>query len=188
MGDRSGRSGRRTPLSIILELDRLEQLFDVSGFEIGGARPRVVPGLDEAFAVTRAEDPRRPVQLSIRLSAAAAADVDEPEARLAVASYCGLRAREVEREKDALMSDGRSSLGIGILVLAVGLIVSQAIHHVDLPEQLDTFLGDGLFLVVAWVGLWYPIDTLLYGRRDAGRRAAAWRSLQRASVSIATFE
>ncbi len=182
MGERGRGPTTRSPVDVTIEVDRLEQLFEASHFDVHDARPRVVAGLEEAFAATRAEHHRRPVRLLVRLPAAAVADLDVDDTRRTVAAYCELRALEVERERDAIVRDGRHSLGTGLVILAVGLIVSQSIHHIELPEQLDVFLADGLFLVVAWVGLWYPIDTLLYSRREAGRRAGAWRSLERADV------
>ncbi|HEY1656199.1 MAG TPA: hypothetical protein VGF86_13925, partial [Candidatus Tumulicola sp.] len=30
-------------------------------------------------------------------------------------------------------------------------------------------LGDGFFLVIAWVGLWYPLDALVHYRRQSAR-------------------
>jgi hypothetical protein len=48
------------------------------------------------------------------------------------------------------------------------------------PKELRDFLGNGLFLVVAWVGLWYPLDTLFY----AGRPHRAERKLLRALSDV----
>ncbi|MGH8984340.1 MAG: hypothetical protein ACRDY6_10770 [Acidimicrobiia bacterium] len=46
---------------------------------------------------------------------------------------------------------------------AVGLALSQATLHSDeLPDSVRIFFGEGLFLVAAWVGIWYPLDVLLY--------------------------
>ena len=185
MADGARASGRRRPpLEIPVEVHHVEQLFEAPAFDFRHPRPRVAAGLEEAYAATRTGDHRRPVRLAVRLPAASMVGVDAVEVGRGIAAYCELRAVEVEREKAAHFRDGRHSLGIGVAILAAGLIISQAIHHAALPEELDTFLGDGLFLVIAWVGLWYPLDTMLYSRREAGRRAAAWRALERADVTL----
>jgi hypothetical protein len=47
-----------------------------------------------------------------------------------------------------------------VFLSLAGAIVRSA------PEAVrDVFGDDGLFVVVAWVGLWYPLDTLFYSGR-----------------------
>jgi hypothetical protein len=57
------------------------------------------------------------------------------------------------------------TLLVGIAILACFLILSQAVLNSSVPSGLREFLGDGLFLVAAWVGMWYPLETLLYSGR-----------------------
>ena len=69
-----------------------------------------------------------------------------------------------------------STLLSGVVVLFIGLVLSETVLRSKVPKELRDFLGNGLFLVVAWVGLWYPLDTLFY----AGRPHRAERKLLRA--------
>ncbi len=166
-----------------MRVDRLDQLFDAGPFRHGDRAPRVEAALDEAYAVVRHSDRRAGVRL--RIEAPEHDDsVDPDRVGSAVATYCALRAAAVDREHRAATRDGRSALLVGLIILAVGLLVSQAIHRTSLPEELTTVLADGLFLVVAWVGLWYPIDTLLYTRREIRHRAEAWHRLGAADLDL----
>ena len=45
--------------------------------------------------------------------------------------------------------------------------------NTGLPSAIRAFLGDGLFLVAAWVGMWYPLDTLIYTGRP--HHLESWR-------------
>ena len=46
------------------------------------------------------------------------------------------------------------------------------------------FLGQGVFLVVAWVGLWYPLDTLLWTPRVQMRQRKALQAIRVMEVSV----
>lgn len=50
-------------------------------------------------------------------------------------------------------------------MLAVGLAPSELVLNSGLPSGIRNFLGDGSFLVAAWVGMWSPLDTLIYTGR-----------------------
>jgi hypothetical protein len=171
-----------------VELDRVDQLFQAPEFDYHDTHPRVMGGLDEAYDEVRAGHHRNPVTLTVRLPPDTLADLDQDDLRSGISTYCLLRADEVDHETAALSRDGWSSLPIGVAILFVGLVVSQAVNHANLPEELDTFLADGVFLVIAWVGFWYPLDTLLYTRRAADRRADAWRDLADADITFAPWQ
>jgi hypothetical protein len=83
----------------------------------------------------------------------------------AVRRYCTARIDRIDRELRALRREGFSSLWIGLLSLASGLLLSEAFRRSSLPETVRVFFGDGVFLLVAWVGMWYPLDLLFYARR-----------------------
>jgi hypothetical protein len=55
----------------------------------------------------------------------------------------------------------------------------------SLPSPVRDFLGeDGLFVVVGWVGLWYPIETLLYSQRPYRQEIAVLRLIRRMQIEI----
>jgi hypothetical protein len=48
-----------------------------------------------------------------------------------------------------------------MILFVGGLAVSTAITQSSDPSLIKTFFGDGLAVVVAWIGAWYPLDTLI---------------------------
>ena len=121
---------------------------------------------------------RRPATgtVTIELPADKATEDVERGVRQAFARYCEAGIAQVERELAAISRDGWQTLMSGAVVLFFGLVLSEAVLRSKVPKELRDFLGNGLFLVVAWVGLWYPLDTLFY----AGRPHRAERKLLQA--------
>jgi hypothetical protein len=83
----------------------------------------------------------------------------------AVGRYCRLRLRETENELRATLRDTRRALVVGMIVLVVGLALSGAVLASGLPHAIRTLFGDGLFVVMAWVGAWYPLDVFIHQTR-----------------------
>ena len=87
----------------------------------------------------------------------------------AVRRYCELRLRRADREHDLVWRQGKRSLLSGSLLFAVGIALSYAFTRPAMGEPANDLLGSGVFLVVAWVGLWYPLDLLFIAREQAKR-------------------
>jgi hypothetical protein len=87
----------------------------------------------------------------------------------AVRRYCELRMRRANREHNLIWRQGKRSLLSGSLLFVIGIALSYAFTGPVLGELVEGLLGHGVFLVVAWVGLWYPLDLLLIAREQAKR-------------------
>jgi len=48
---------------------------------------------------------------------------------------------------------------------------SCGIPRADVPQFWQDLLGNGVFLVIGWVGLWYPLDLLFFARQPLKREA-----------------
>lgn len=87
--------------------------------------------------------------------------VDDPTSliRDAVHNYFAYRANLANLEFRRLMRQGRTSLTIGALFLAVCLVGSGLLaRH---PAALTPYLREGL-LIVGWVAMWRPLEIYLY--------------------------
>ena len=51
----------------------------------------------------------------------------------------------------------------------MGIALSYVFSQPQMGEFGGDLLGSGVFLVVAWVGLWYPLDLLFIAREQANR-------------------
>lgn len=152
------------PLELLLELDSPAQLFSVrEGTPRRGAS--LVPGMEYLLNEIKGASGRRPVRTTIVLPPDEVEAGTEEGVREAIAWYCRFWLRHEANEMRAEQRDGRRALVVGLVVLAIGLFVSQMLSGGSIPSDLRLLLGEGVFLVVAWVALWYPLDVLLYGRR-----------------------
>ena len=86
----------------------------------------------------------------------------EERIRRAIERYCDLRETESQSERAALRRVGLAALAVGLPILFVGLALYTLLHRTHATDLLRIYVGNGILLVTAWVGLWYPLDTLLH--------------------------
>lgn len=163
------RTRRRPPTDVVIELDNVDELFtaDPRGLLAGGHR--IDSGMDELVErfLTQKEvtaDQRIVLNIATECSDEQAAQVVE-----AVRRYCGLRLRRATREHDLIWRQGKRSLFSGSLLFVSGIALSFLFTRPEMGWLANELLGNGVFLVVAWVGLWYPLDLLFIAREQAKR-------------------
>lgn len=77
--------------------------------------------------------------------------------------FCSYKIDQIENEKKELAREGLHALQSGGIFLAVSLILATLVQRLALlPDLLQEFAVEGL-LIVGWVGLWHPIELLIYG-------------------------
>jgi hypothetical protein len=177
---------------IVVHLGSPEELFVVDPLTPLSvperAQVRAVPGAEELLAEVLGR-PRisrsRRVVLTLPAPAAAEADLT---ARLetALRRWCAARTFRVERDSRALWRQGLWSLRSGLVLFVVGLVLSTNFLDPDVPQFLQDVLGNGVFLVIAWIGLWYPLDLLLFARSPAKREMRALDALATMPVEVRT--
>ena len=102
--------------------------------------------------------------------------------------WCAARIERVERESRSLWRQGLWSLRGGTVLFVVGLVLSTGFLEPDIPQFLQDVLGNGIFLVVAWIGLWYPLDLLFFARSPAKREMRALDVLATMPVEVRARE
>ena len=83
-----------------------------------------------------------------------------------------------------LWRQGLRSLRPGTVLFLVGLLFSTDFLEPDVPAFLQQVLGNGVFLVIAWVGLWYPLDLLFFARLPLNREKRALKVLARIPIEV----
>lgn len=151
-----------------------------------GERVRAVPGVEELLAEILGR-PRiarsRRVVLTLPGSAAVEPDL-AGRLEAALRRWCAARTVRVERDSRALWRQGLWSLRSGTVLFVVGLVLSTGFLDPDVPGFLQDVLGNGVFLVIAWIGLWYPLDLLLFARSPAKREMRALDALATMPVEV----
>lgn len=161
--------GHEPPTDVVVELDTVDELFaaDPRGLLAGGRR--IDSGMDELVERLLAQKSVPADQRVILDIATECSDQQITEVVEAVRRYCSLRLRRATREHNLIWRQGKRSLLSGSLLFVAGITLSYLFSRPEMGEALNELLGDGVFLVVAWVGLWYPLDLLFIAREQAKR-------------------
>ena len=176
---RAGEGADGEQRVILLRLEHLGELFNPPQTDLFNHDRRYyyATGIDYAISeLRRWPYSRRPVRLEISVpTAELAAGGDQAVAR-AVRSYCEVRIRYNYSERRGALGDGVASLRVGVPVAAIGITLAT----VSPSGIVGTVLG----AVLTWVGLWYPLDQLLFYPWERTRENRSLRLLAEADVEV----
>lgn len=179
LAETTGTGGTSSAQVISLHLERLSELFEPPETDLF-SRDRAnyyLAGLDSAISQLRGRpDSRRPVRLEITVPATEMTSSGQHMVARAVRRYCELRIQYNRSEKRAARHDGRASLKVGLPVAAVGIILAAVFQ--------TGILADVIGAVLTWVGLWYPLDQLLFYPSEFTRENRPLSRLQDAEVVL----
>ena len=186
-------SAERRPRSggedIIVALDRSAELFSVEPEAMLERDARIEPGADEIVneLLGRSRVQRR-ARIVLTLPAEqVTADIAET-LHTALHRYCQARLARVRREIEVAWRQGLRSLGSGSILFVVGLLLSTVFLEPDVPQFWQDLLGNGVFLVIGWVGLWYPLDLLFFARQPLKREAMIVEAISRMPLVVQAAE
>ena len=175
------RKDRAGAYAFTVRLEEPNDLFESRPADVERGRAPEGPAIDQVRASFGARRYSGLGTVTIELPPDKITREVERGLRRAFAHYCELGIVREETGLADIERDGWRTLLSGAIVLAIGLALSEAVLRTPaIPKEFRDFLGNGLFLVVAWVGLWYPLDTLFY----AGRPHRAERRLLRAMSEL----
>jgi hypothetical protein len=172
---------------VVVHLRRPDELFAVDPKALlhdpaaARTRPAADDLLDELLSRPRT---RSAPHLVVTLPAG---EVTEDTARRLTAAlrcWCTQRIEQAERETRVLWHEGLRSLRSGIPLFVVGLVLSTRFLATDMPAFLQDWLGNGIFLVLAWVGLWYPLDLLVYARQPLRHEMRVLDAMTRLPIDV----
>lgn len=169
---------------VIVALDDPSELFEAQPADVLAGLPPRPAGIDQIRDQLSAQRLPAQVVVSIRLPAGKMTPLIEQGIVQSISRYCDSRIAKTDAELSAVRRDGAQTLVFGLVILAVFLLLSEATLHSTFPKDLRDFLGNGLFLVAAWVGLWYPLDTLIYSGRPHRYERKLLRKLRTAQIHV----
>lgn len=151
---------------LTLELEDADELFAARGPNLASGLPPLPPGIEQIRSELGSRSQRTAVAAVIVLPRARFRPDLARDITQAVERYCEMGIRRADDELRALRREGFRWLLFGCVVFAAFVYFSERVLSInDLPYVIRDFFGNGLFIVVAWVALWYPIDTLIYSGR-----------------------
>ncbi len=164
---------------IILHLNKVDELFTVDPLSIYTGTARLISGMDEItqelLARKRFEAGQRVI---LMLPRSELRPGTEEVIHRAVIRYCRLHIAEGGRNLRLIWRQGMQSLRTGSLLFLVGLGLSYYFTRPFIPEIANQLLGNGVFLVILWIGLWYPLDLLFFARQPVRREVRMLTILQ----------
>jgi hypothetical protein len=167
----------------LLAVDPLAPLHAPAGEKVRGT-----PGVDELLGELLGRPRiRRARRVVLTLPASAPADPGTAAwLEAGLRRWCAARTERVERESRAQWRQGLWALRSGLVLFVVGLVLSTGFLEPDVPGVLQDLFGNGVFSVVAWIGLWYPLDLLFFARSPAHREMRALDALATMPVEVRT--
>jgi hypothetical protein len=179
------RRRRRAGEDVIVALYRPAELLSVDPAAMLERDARIESGADEIVneLLGRSRVQRR-ARIVVTLPADQITDGVADTLHMALRRYCEARLARVQRETELAWRQGLRSLGSGSILFVVGLLLSAGFLEPDVPGFWQNLLGNGVFLVIGWVGLWYPLDLLFFARQPLKREALIVKAISRMPLLV----
>lgn len=164
---------------------RAHDMFEMPQTDLFSEVHNFLSGIDFCISEMRGRRSWGPVRLEIRLPPE---EIDDGVAeRLArtLRRYCDHRIRSNRREIRAVRVGGISALRIGLPVCALGLAMTVVATTIRPSGSAAQVVTDHLGWVLAWLGLWFPLDEFLFYPLAYGRESRVLRLLHDAEVVVA---
>ena len=185
MSTSAERRPRRVGEDVVVALDRPAELLSVEPKAMLERNARIEPGVDEIVNELLG---RSTVQRRARIVVTLPAEQITPgiaeTLHAALRRYCQARLARVQRETEVVWRQGIRSLGSGSILFLVGLLLSAGFLDPDVPQFWQNLLGNGVFLVIGWVGLWYPLDLLFFARQPLKREVRIIKAISQMPLLV----
>ncbi|HSZ37844.1 MAG TPA: hypothetical protein VK773_12200 [Acidimicrobiales bacterium] len=174
----------QSPQIISLSLTTPEEMFVLAPADLFSEFRNFMTGLEYCISVLRSGRSRGPVQIDMALPAHRISEGMEQRVERTLERYCDHRIEYNRRERRAVRLDGLFSLWLGFPIVVLGfvlVIIKGSI--VGNTGNANLILDSGGWVLV-WVGLWFPLDTLLFSPLSYGRENRVLKRLRNADVLV----
>jgi hypothetical protein len=185
MSTSAERRRRRVGEDVVVALDRPAELLSVEPKAMLERHARIEPGVDEIVnELLGRSNVQRRARIVVTLPAEQITPGIAETLHAALRRYCQARLARVQRETEVVWRQGIRSLGSGSILFLVGLLLSAGFLDPDVPQFWQNLLGNGVFLVIGWVGLWYPLDLLFFARQPLKREVRIIKAISQMPLLV----
>jgi hypothetical protein len=147
---------------IQLRLEQIDDLFQMPQSDLFSEYRNYLTGIDYCISELRSHVHHGPVRIEIDLLNGEVTDDTNHKVAGAMRRYCDHRLSYNGRERRAVRLDGISSFRIGVPVALVGLFIMVEAARIEDQASAIAIATSHIGFVLAWVGLWFPLDTMLF--------------------------
>jgi hypothetical protein len=152
-----------------VELARPVDMFETPAVELGSTVGGFVPGIERCLAELAGHPDGRAVRLEVALPPGQIDTGIAGDMKVSLRRFCSERMRLNTCARAATVRGGLRAFGIGLPVTLVGLAITAGATRIgDIDDALRAVI-DIIGWVLAWVGLWYPFDKVLFYPLDGMR-------------------
>ncbi len=169
-----------------VRLVRIHDMFEMPQTDLFSEYRNFLTGIEFCINQLRSRSSRKPVRLEVELPESELVDGLVERFRATLRRYCDLRIRYDVRERRALRIGGVSALRVGLPLAIVGMLITAWSRTGD-ESSAATLVADHLGWVLAWLGLWFPLDQFLFYPLEHSREERALGLLRDADVVIQTY-
>lgn len=168
---------------IELRIQRLDQLFD--SLDPSPFNAKALDRNAESYLLECAGEhgPRQPLAIAIHAPQALRTHVTDITA--AIHAHFALAYRQAVRRHRKRRRIGRFALFAGMMILAAALLLRQWVEAIG--GSAGEVLAEGL-LILAWVALWRPIETIGFESWDCREERRLLQMLSRVPVHFVTAD
>lgn len=170
-----------TPKVLPISVRSVDQMLDVEGSPLVG--PRIHPDVASAIRSEASEHPRGS-NYRIEIKVPAADVVRLPEVQTAIRAHFQRECTEAREELKSLREKGCWTFLVALGVVALLTVLSEGILKLG-DARIFEILSESL-VIVAWVTLWGPAETLLFSPFPFRRTRDLTQSLSTAEVALAS--
>ena len=180
-----GRIPARHDWQVIeLRLMRAHDMFEMPQTDLFSEYRNFLTGVDFCLSELRGRQSWRPVLLEVHLPPDQIDDEVAERLSRTLRRYCHHRIRYNRREGQALRVGGVSALRIGVPVSALGLVLTAVATTIRPANGAANLVTDHLGWVLAWIGLWFPLDQFLFYPLSYSRETRVLRLLSDATIDV----
>jgi len=171
---------------IELRLNRAEEMFYLAQTDLFSEYRNYLTGVEYCISLIRSQRMRGPVRLHLSLPPTELDDGLGGRLSGALRRYCDHRISYNQRERRAVQLGGLWSLRVGIPIAVIGYLL--VIFETSLVGPRGNIVLDTTGWVLVWVGVWFPLDTLLFTPLGYGRENRALQHLRDAEIVVKTWQ
>ncbi|MBC5800403.1 MAG: hypothetical protein GIW94_10595 [Candidatus Eremiobacteraeota bacterium] len=168
---------------VVIRLNSPSELFESGASDMFSEDGRLVTGIDELVQEVSA-CPGASLHATFLLPTNQVKPDTQMCFRQSIDRYCRLRQRQNETERRTEWRDVLGSFKVGLVLFILGFVLSFYFNQGTLPPLLKLLFGDGVSLVIAWVGLWYPLDEFVHYRRRLIRDQKVFAAIPKIGISV----